>query len=613
MSPARVQRVRDVRASRCPYVSFRDHRGERRDRRRHPPVRARASAATGWTRGDSDVSCFFSTERARSTGSRRRDRGSAPCAVSGLALPADAAASRPRPRRTHRPAESFAPASRWCAVKETHRRACRGRSRRHLQRDHDRATAEHDERQHDQPDLRPRRRRAGVGVRRAGLGLRARRLRRCLPASLAARTIARRCSPSAPPARSRPPAPASSCARGWASRSRPSPRPSASLASTFRSVLRYRACSCPSPPCQRRRTSRPAHRRRCRRARVGRLHRSRPTRRPLCFRALRALQYATTLPSRTPTTRARSAIDGLAATHRARRGARGSASTAGLATVLRDQLVDVMHEVIAPRDDRAQLRRRQQRAEAGLVARRHHRVERRVVERAHPRDQAPREHLDAMQRDQVGLVSEREHRERQRVVHEEQRLVIHRRLRVRARPSIGVVDQDVEHDAIVELRVQAAQLVGNRHAGVQIRLPDRLAAIVVDADAADRGIADLGNPPRHDAADVAVARDRLVGDAGLRVSSRAAGSAAAMIHASTVKRAALAGGTWPMPSQRSMRYAAISRRGSDCGWVCSGLNAARAPDAKSSRSDSDVPPWLSLTRVTADAASGASSTSSGAS
>jgi hypothetical protein len=67
-----------------------------------------------------------------------------------------------------------------------------------------------------------------------------------------------------------------------------------------------------------------------------------------------------------------------------------------------------------------------------------------------------------------------------------------------------------------------------------------------------------------------------------------------------------------MPSKRSMRYAAISRRGSDCGWICSGLNAARAPDAKSMRSDSDEPPWLSLTFTTGDAPTGASSSASGA-
>ena len=61
-----------------------------------------------------------------------------------------------------------------------------------------------------------------------------------------------------------------------------------------------------------------------------------------------------------------------------------------------------------------------------------------------------------------------------------------------------------------------------------------------------------------------------------------------------------------------MRYAAISRRGSDWGWICIGLNAARAPDAKSRRSDSDEPPRLSLTRVTGEAASGASSSASAA-
>src|SRR5215468_2033008 len=67
-----------------------------------------------------------------------------------------------------------------------------------------------------------------------------------------------------------------------------------------------------------------------------------------------------------------------------------------------------------------------------------------------------------------------------------------------------------------------------------------------------------------------------------------------------------------MPSNRSMRYAAISRRGSDWGWICIGLNAARAPDAKSRRSDSDEPPRLILTRVTGVTASGASSSASGA-
>jgi hypothetical protein len=93
---------------------------------------------------------------------------------------------------------------------------------------------------------------------------------------------------------------------------------------------------------------------------------------------------------------------------------------------------------------------------------------------------------------------------------------------------------------------------------------------------------------------------------------RVSGSVAAT-SSSIVNEPGFAGGTWPMPSRRSMRYAAISRRGSLCVCVCWGLNAAREPFAKSSRSDSDVPPWLSLRCVSGAAAIGASNRSSGAS
>ena len=39
-------------------------------------------------------------------------------------------------------------------------------------------------------------------------------------------------------------------------------------------------------------------------------------------------------------------------------------------------------------------------------------------------------------------------------------------------------------------------------------------------------------------------------------------------------------------------------RGTVCAFVCTGFHAAREPSAKSTRNDSDDPPWFSFSRVT---------------
>src|SRR5262245_844337 len=74
----------------------------------------------------------------------------------------------------------------------------------------------------------------------------------------------------------------------------------------------------------------------------------------------------------------------------------------------------------------------------------------------------------------------------------------------------------------------------------------------------------------------------------------------------------MTGGTRPMCRKRSIRYAAISRRGFDCGQICTGLNAARPPEAKSSRIDSELPPLLSRVPTTGASRNGAKSVSSSA-